>query len=60
MFEMERLEPGKLPGDLANMAPGAEMARLLESLDRESVSGFDRVVMLQARARQVAHDQAEL
>jgi hypothetical protein len=42
------------------MAPGAEMARLLESLDRESVSGFDRVVMLQARARQVAHDQAEL
>jgi hypothetical protein len=60
MFEIEILEPGKLPEDLADGAPGVDLARLLEPVDRDSLSGFDRVILLQAHQKLVSHFQAEL
>jgi hypothetical protein len=54
MFEGEGI-----PRGLAEMAPGPRLAAILSSIDRGRISGFDRVVLLQARARQIAHDQAE-
>ncbi len=64
MFEEEILEPGYraggLPEGLAEMQPGAELARVLEELDHQSLSGFDRVTVMQARARLVSHFHAAL
>jgi hypothetical protein len=54
MFEREGI-----PRGLAEMAPGPRLAAILSSIDRGRISGFDRVVLLQARAHQIAHDQAE-
>jgi hypothetical protein len=53
-------DPGtpKLPEGLAGMAPGADLARLLEGIEGSGSSGYDRVVVMQAWHRQVAHDQA--
>src|SRR3989337_3029428 len=48
-----------LPEGLANMPPGHELGRLLEGIDRSQLNGHELVSLLQARARQVAHDQAE-
>ncbi|WP_146779036.1 HNH endonuclease signature motif containing protein [Actinomadura craniellae] len=42
------------------MPPGPELAAALALIDRSRLSGHDTVVLLQARARQVAHEQAEL
>lgn len=41
------------------MRPGPMLAGILASIDRDHISGYERVVVLQARARQIAHDQAE-
>ncbi|MGH8951044.1 MAG: DUF222 domain-containing protein, partial [Acidimicrobiia bacterium] len=49
-----------LPADLASMVPGPELAVLLAGLDRDRFSGHDRVELLKARSRLVAHVQAEL
>lgn len=46
--------------DLADMPPGPGLAALLAGIDRSRVNGHDMVTVMQARARQVAHDQAEL
>jgi hypothetical protein len=54
MFDGERLPEG-----LEEMPPGPELARLLAPIDRDRLSGYDRVVLLKARARQIAYDQAE-
>jgi hypothetical protein len=54
MFESEGI-----PGGLAEMAPGPRLAAILASIDRDRISGYERVVLLRARARQIAHDQAE-
>jgi Domain of unknown function (DUF222)/HNH endonuclease len=54
MFEGERLPVG-----LAEILPGPQLADALSGVNREGLSGFDRVVLLQARARQLAHDQAQ-
>ena len=48
-----------VPVGLAEMAPGPVLAAVLASIDPSRLSGFDRVVVLQARARQLAYDQAE-
>ncbi|HVR80160.1 MAG TPA: DUF222 domain-containing protein [Acidimicrobiia bacterium] len=55
MFEDERLPVG-----LAELQPGPELAALLAVVDRDRLPGYDRVDLLQARSRQVAHDQAEM
>ena len=54
MFEGEGIPKG-----LAEMAPGVRLAAILASIDRNQISGHDRVILLRARARQIAHDQAE-
>ncbi|MGH8871762.1 MAG: DUF222 domain-containing protein [Acidimicrobiia bacterium] len=55
MFERERLPEG-----LAEIPPGPELAQILATSNRDMLSGFDRVELMKARYRQVAHDQAEL
>jgi len=55
MFEGERLPVG-----LAELQPGPELAAVLAAVDRDRLKGYDRIDLLQARARQVAHDQAEM
>jgi hypothetical protein len=53
-----RFDP--LPESLANMAPGARLGDMLACIDRDRLCGEDRVVVMQAWSRQVAHAQAEL
>lgn len=48
-----------VPVGLADLVPGPVLAAVLASIDCDRLSGFDRVVVLQARARQLAYDQAE-
>lgn len=42
------------------MPPGPGLAAVLGTLNRARLNGHDLVVVLEARARQLAHDQAEL
>jgi hypothetical protein len=48
-----------LPEGLEAVAPGPELGRLLAGVDRSTLDGRDVVSLLQARSRQLAHDQAE-
>ncbi|GAA2117921.1 DUF222 domain-containing protein [Actinomadura alba] len=57
---IERESGQALPEGLAEMSPGPELAAALSSVDRSRLCGFDLVVVLQARGRQLAFDQAEL
>jgi Domain of unknown function (DUF222) len=52
--------PAALVTDLVWLPAGVMLAVALSQVDRERLSGFDRVSLLKARARQIAHDQAEL
>ena len=45
---------------IGEIAPGLELMRLLAGVDRDSLSDFDRVEVLRARARLRAHLDAEL
>lgn len=67
MFDVA--SPGFLPIDVADsgleerlstMPPGAGLATLLEGIDRADLAETDRVVLMQARSRLLAHIQAEL
>ena len=49
----------RLPDGLAGMAPGPELAAALAGVDRDSLSGYDKVVVLQARSRLRAWVDAE-
>jgi hypothetical protein len=51
---------GGLPEGLAEMTPGARLGSVLALIDRERLNGADRVTLMQAWNRQVAHAQAEL
>ncbi|HEY7468717.1 MAG TPA: DUF222 domain-containing protein [Acidimicrobiia bacterium] len=50
----------RLCGHLAVMAPGAELAGMLESVDLAGLSGHERVMVLRGWSRQLAHVQARL
>ena len=50
----------KTPQTLGSIAPGPELAGALAGMDRDRLGGHDRVELLKARARQLAHDQAQL
>jgi hypothetical protein len=54
MFEMTT------PQTLGSIAPGPELAGALAGIDRDRLGGHDRVELLKARARQLAHDQAQV
>src|SRR5262245_48870501 len=49
---------GGIPRGLADIPPGPELGGILASIDRDSLSGRERVVLLRAERRQAAHYQA--
>jgi hypothetical protein len=49
-----------LPEGLAEMAPGPHLGAMLAGLDLRTLAGSDLVEVLRARARQLAHEQAQL
>ena len=49
-----------IPKGLAEMEPGPTLAGFLASIDRDSLSGHDRVLLLRAERRQAAHYQARV
>ncbi|MGH3822730.1 MAG: hypothetical protein ACRDRA_07825, partial [Pseudonocardiaceae bacterium] len=49
-----------IPAGLAQMAPGPELGALLAGIDIHALTGFDLVEVVQARARQLSHEQARL
>jgi hypothetical protein len=60
IFEIRPADQAGLPRDLELIEPGPFLSVILSGIDRSSLSGHDQVRLLQARARQVASDQAEL
>jgi hypothetical protein len=50
----------ELIADLEWLPTGVMLTAVLDRVDRERLSGHDRVSLLKARARQIAHLQAEL
>ena len=55
MFERECVPEG-----LADMPPGPELAAVLAGIDRSRLNGHDLVIVIRARMRQRAYDDAEL
>jgi len=49
-----------VPESLAELPPGPLLAALLAGIDRDRCNGHDLVVVLEAQARQLAHEQARL
>jgi Domain of unknown function (DUF222) len=49
-----------IPEDLADIAPGPELARVLASLELSRLSGFDCVEVLKAQYRQANHERARV
>lgn len=49
-----------IPGGLAEMVPGPVLGALLAGIDIHALTGADAVEVLQARARQLSHEQARL
>jgi hypothetical protein len=49
-----------LPADLETIPPGLMLAVILSSVDRDRLSGYDRVRLMKADSRMVAHFQARL
>ena len=45
---------------LEGLPPGPILAMVLDQIDRTRLSGYDLVLVMKARQRQVSHDQAEL
>ncbi|MEE6263759.1 HNH endonuclease signature motif containing protein [Plantactinospora sonchi] len=54
------IERVMVPEDLAELPPGPELGLVLATIDRARLNGHDAVTVLQARARQVAYEQAQL
>jgi hypothetical protein len=54
MFESEGIPQG-----LAEMPPGPMLAAVLASIDRDRITGYQRVILMKARSRQIGYDQAE-
>ncbi|GAA1292594.1 hypothetical protein Psi02_50110 [Planotetraspora silvatica] len=52
------VERQRIPDGLADVAPGPELAAVLDGLDLSRLSGYDAVVVLQAYARLESHVQA--
>jgi len=53
-------DDGELPTDLETIPPGLLLAVILSSVDRDRLSGYDKVRLLKADARMVAHFQGRL
>ena len=51
---------GALPAGIDTLEPGPGLALLVSSVETESLSGFDRIVVLKARQRMVSFFQAQV
>jgi len=60
LLDPESADEQGLPADLETIPPGLLLAVILSSVDRDRLSGFDRVRLLKADARMVAHFQARM
>ena len=60
LLDLDSAEDQGLPADLESIPPGLLLAVILSSVDRDRLSGYDRVRVLKADARMVAHFQARL
>jgi hypothetical protein len=60
VLDAGRVDDEGLPADLETVPPGFLLAVILSSVDRERLSGFDRVSLVKARSRMISHLQAEL
>ena len=60
LLDPEQVDDHGLPADLETIPPGLLLAVVLSSVDRDRLSGFDRVELLKARSRLISHLQAEL
>ena len=60
LFDRECDDDAGLPADLESIPPGLLLAVILSSVDRDLLSGFDRVELLKARSRLISHLHAEL
>ncbi len=49
-----------IPQDLASIAPGPELARVLAGIELSRLSGFDCVEVLKAQYRQANHERARV
>jgi hypothetical protein len=49
-----------IPEDLAAVAPGPELARVLAGIELSRLSGYDCVEVLKARYRRLNHERAQL
>ena len=49
-----------VPEDLAEVAPGPELASILAEIELSGLSGYDCVEVLKAQYRQVNHERARL
>src|ERR1700730_17893733 len=56
----EVTSPVVLPDGLAQLPPGLRLAEVLESVDFHRCTSADVFTLLQAQARQVAHDEGRL
>jgi hypothetical protein len=59
-FDPRILVGDGIPPHLDEMAPGPALAAFLSSVDVNTVSGYDRVVMLRAHQRMASHYQAHV
>lgn len=57
---VENRAQDSIPRDLDSAPPGPYLAAVLASIDRGKLSGYDLVEVMRARARQIAHEQAQL
>jgi hypothetical protein len=57
MFDLGRAE---LISAIETLPPGPKLAAVLAGVDREALSGYDRVALVRARSRLISHLQAEL
>jgi len=60
MFDLQETTTMAIPPGFAELAPGRELAVVLAGIDRDSLSDFDRVEVLKARARLRSHLDAEI
>jgi Domain of unknown function (DUF222) len=59
-FDPDSDDDQGLPADLESIPPSLLLAVILSSVDRDRLSGFDRVRLLKADARMAAHFQARV
>jgi Domain of unknown function (DUF222) len=60
LADPESFDDQGLPADLETVPPGLLLAVILSTVNRDRLSGYDRVRLLKADARMVSHFQARL